>query len=158
MSTIAVDSIEPKTSGGAVLFPNRPCCHVRLTTSNSQDASNPYTTTGTDIKFDRIDINQGSCYDASTGRFTVPVAGIYEAKCSFLTDTSSTTNTQIEINKNGSGFHRGYCSVDNQHVQVHAHALLNCIAGNYITVQLDQGEIYISGDGVYSAFTVRLIG
>ena len=28
MSTIAVDSIEAKTSGGAVLFPNRPAFHV----------------------------------------------------------------------------------------------------------------------------------
>ena len=40
-------------SSGRVLFPQIPCACVTLTTSNTQDTSNPYTTTGTAILFDK---------------------------------------------------------------------------------------------------------
>ncbi len=170
MSKIFVDTIESKTSGGDITAngnvtingimtqPTIPCCQLRLTTSNAQDTSNPYTTTGTDIRFDRIEINQGNCYSESTGRFTVPVAGIYEVRCHLLSDTNTATNHQISIFKNGTAFHRGYHSVDSQFVELHAHALVECIAGNYITARLDQGELYISNDGIYSSFFVKLVG
>ena len=166
MSTLKVQNIQHTngtsgitiSSGGIITQPTIPCCQCRLTTSNAQDTSNRYTTSGTDIRFDRIEINQGNCYSESTGRFTVPVAGIYEVRCHFLTDTSTTTNSQINILKNGTSFHRGYMSVDNQFVELHAHALVECIAGNYITARLDQGELYISADGIYSSFFVRLVG
>ena len=46
-------------SSGRVQLPAIPCCHVKLTTSNSQDTSNPYTTTQTAVKFDSIILNQG---------------------------------------------------------------------------------------------------
>ena len=145
-------------ASGRVTQPQIPCCQLRLTTSNAQDTSNPYTTTGTDIRFDRIEINQGNYYSESTGRFTVPVAGIYEVRCHLLTNNDASTNAQITILKNGTAFHRGYHSVDNQFVELHAHALVDCIAGNYITVQLDQGNIYLSDDGIYSSFFVKLVG
>ena len=166
MSTIKVQNIQHTngtsgiaiSSGGVITQPTIPCCQLRLTTSNAQDTSNPYTTTGTDIRFDRIEINQGNCYSESTGRFTVPVAGIYEVRCHFLTKDDSTTNAQITILKNGTQFHRGYMSVDNQFVELHAHALVDCNASDYITVQVDQGNIYISDDGIYSSFFVKLVG
>ena len=145
-------------ASGRVTQPQIPCCQLRLTTSNAQDTSNPYTTTGTDIRFDRIEINQGNYYSESTGRFTVPVAGIYEVRCQFLSDNQTATNSQISIYKNGTSFHRGYQSVDNQHVELHAHALVECIAGNYITARLDQGELYISNDGIYSSYFIKLVG
>jgi len=146
------------SSGGIITQPAIPCCQCRLTTSNVHDTSNAFTTTGTDIRFDRIEINQGNCYSESTGRFTVPVAGIYEVRCHFLTHNDSTTNNQFSIFKNGTAFHRGYHGVDTQFVEFHAHALVECVAGNYITVQLDQGNIYISDDGIYSSFFVKLVG
>ena len=136
MSTLKVQNIQHTngtsgitvSSGGIITQPAIPCCQLRLTTSNAQDTSNPYTTTGTDIRFDRIEINQGNCYSESTGRFTVPVAGIYEVRCHFLSDNQTSTNSQISVFKNGTAFHRGFQSVDNQHVELHAHALVECVA------------------------------
>ena len=166
MSTLKVQNIQHTngtsgiviSSGGVITQPTIPCCQLRLTTSNVHDTSNPFTTTGTDIKFDRIEINQGSCYSASTGKFTAPVAGVYEVRCHLLTNNDASTNAQITILKNGTQFHRGYHSVDNQFVELHAHALVDCNASDYITVQLDQGNIYISDDGIYSSFFVKLVG
>ena len=56
-------------SSGRVSFPQIPCACVTLTTSNTQDTSNPYTITNADILFDKVTINQGSVYDSSNGRF-----------------------------------------------------------------------------------------
>jgi len=146
------------SSGGVMTLPQIPCCQVRLTTANTQDSSDPYTITSTDIKFDSIVLNQGSCYSASTGRFTIPVAGIYAVECQFLSGTSTSTNHQISILKNGSAVAYGYNSVDNQHVELHAHQLIECAVNDYITVQLLQGTFYIDANGFFTSFTVRLVG
>jgi len=143
---------------GVVKQPQIPCCQVRLTTANAQDTSNPYTTTGEDIKLDGIVLNQGSCYSASTGRFTIPVAGIYAVECQFLSGTDTSTNHQISIFKNGSAVAYGYNAVNSQHVELHAHQLIECAVNDYITVQLLQGELYIDANGFFSSFTVRLVG
>lgn len=156
-SILKVDEIQ-STSDGGVKFPTVPCCHVKLTTSNSQDTSNPYTTTSTNIKFDSIILNQGSCYSASTGAFTCPVAGVYAAQVQFLTNTGTTTNHQIALFHNSTTMHLGYNGVDSQHVELHAHALIDCAANDTISVQLGAGQIYIDSSGNYSSFTVRLVG
>tara|TARA_R100000700_G_scaffold6397_1_gene10000 strand:+ start:238 stop:741 length:504 start_codon:yes stop_codon:yes gene_type:complete len=146
-------------SGGRVNMPKIPCCMARLTTSNAQDGSNPYTSTGVDVRFDSILLNQGSCYSESTGRFVAPVAGIYAAECQFLANNSASTNIQFTIMKNGTvSLHHGYNSVDTQYVELHAHALVELAASDYISVRLNQGELYLDNNGRYSSFTVRLIG
>lgn len=145
-------------STGRVQLPAIPCCHVKLSTSNSQDTSNPYTTTNTNIKFDVVSLNQGSCYSSSTGAFTCPVAGVYAAEVQFLSDAGTNTNHQIKIRHNSSDVHLGYNGVNTQHVELHAHALIDCAANDTISVHLGSGSIYIDGSGNYSSFTVRLVG
>ena len=145
-------------SSGRVLLPQVPCCHVRLTTSNSQDTSNPYTTTGANIKFDSIQLNQGSCYSASTGAFTCPVAGVYAADFQVLSHAGTTSDHEIALLHNSTTIHRGYNSVDNEHVLLRAHALINCAVNDTISGQLNAGQIYIDIGGDYSSFTVRLVG
>ena len=145
-------------SSGRVQLPAIPCCHVRLTTANSQDTSNPYTTTGTNIKFDAVDVNQGSCYSTSTGEFTCPVAGVYAAEVQFLSNAATTTNHQILLKHNSSNAHIGYNGVDTQHVELHAFALIDCAVNDTISVHLGSGSIYIDANGAYSSFTVRLVG
>lgn len=145
-------------SSGRVQLPAIPCCHVKLTTSNSQDTSNPYETLSTNIKFDSIILNQGSCYSASTGAFTCPVAGVYAAQVQFLVNAGTTTNHQIALLHNSTTMHLGYNGVDTQHVEIHAHALIDCAANDTISVQLGAGQIYIDSSGNYSSFTVRLVG
>ena len=158
MSKLYVDEIRPKTSGSHVTMPEIPCCHVKLSTSNSQDTSNPYTTTDTNIKFDVVSLNQGSCYSSSTGAFTCPVAGVYAAEVQFLSHTGTTTNHQIALRHNSTTVHVGYNGVDSQHVGLHAHALIDCAANDTISVKLSSGQIYIDSSGNYSSFTVRLVG
>ena len=82
MSTMAVDSIEPKTSGGAVLFPNKPAFFARG--YGSLRASGAATINGLTIDsnnqivlFDEVTINVGSHFSNETGIFTVPAAGVY---------------------------------------------------------------------------------
>jgi len=145
-------------SSGRVLLPQVPCCHVKLTTSNSQDTSNPYTTTGTNIRFDSIVLNQGSCYSASTGTFTCPVAGVYEADVHFVSSNGTTDDQEINLFHNSTLVHRGYNSVDSQYVPIRAHALIDCAVNDTISVHLGQGEIYINSSGDYSSFTVKLVG
>ena len=145
-------------ASGRVTQSQIPCCHVRLTTSNAQDNSSPYSLDNTDIRFDSILTNQGNCYSESTGRFTVPVAGIYEFRVTLLSLNDTAENHQIVVNKNGTGIHKGYASLDSQYSQLEAHGLVDCSVNDYFTVQLNQGHIYIDGDGKFSSFTVRLVG
>jgi hypothetical protein len=145
-------------SSGRVLLPQVPCCHVRLTTSNSQDTSNPYTTLATNIKFDSIELNQGSCYSASTGAFTCPVAGVYAADVHLLSNNGATIDHEIKLLHNSTTVHFGYNGVDSQFVPIRAHGLIDCAVNDTISVQLTQGQIYINASGVYSLFTVRLVG
>ena len=48
--------------------------------------------------------NVGSCYDASTGRFTVPsgMNGLYQFTCSLYTNETGDTTNVMKIYKNGS--------------------------------------------------------
>ena len=87
MSTIAVDSIEPKTSGGAVLFPNRPAFKCRgygsMLASQVVNGVTVHSNSSIIYNWDSVDINRGSAFDNTTGRYTVPVAGLYRVECGF---------------------------------------------------------------------------
>ena len=145
-------------SSGRVQLPNIPCCFVQLTTSNSQDTSDPYEMEGSVIKFDKIVTNQGSCYSAGTGHFTCPVDGVYEASVTMLTSSSGTENHQIHLLKNSSTVASGYNAVNDQHVQMTASVILDCAANDTIAVQHANARLYINSSGQYSMFTVKLLG
>ena len=144
-------------SSGRVQLPAIPCCHVRLTTSNPTDTSNPYTSTGV-IKFDAVDVNQGSCYSTSTGLFTCPVAGIYSAYVQVLSANTLTTDHSLMLVKNSTNYAFSYNAVDSTHVETQCSALMDCAAGDTISAHLNSGGIYISTSNPYSAFIVRLVG
>ena len=146
------------SSGGVATLPQIPCCYVKLTTSNAQNPSNPYITYNTDIRFDNIILNRGSCYSETTGRFTVPVAGIYEAKFTILSHNNTTQDHSIIIKKNGATASHGYNDVASTHVPITTFYLSECAVGDYFTVQLSGGQIFIDSSGQYSAFSVKLVG
>ena len=166
MSTLKVQNIQHTngtsgitiSSGGVITQPAIPCCFVKLSTGNAQDSANPYEIYDTDIRFDAIGVNQGNCYSESTGRFTVPVAGVYEVKANLLTHNNTTQDHQIKINKNDSIVARAYHSVDSHYIPLAAHALVDCNVGDYFTVQLQTGQIYIDSAGTYTMYSVRLVG
>lgn len=149
-------------SSGRVLFPQIPCACVTLTTSNTQDTSNPYTTTGTAILFDKVSVNQGSVYDSSNGRFTAPVAGIYEFSYSLLKHSgSSSITTYIDMYKNGSAFlesgGRSYGSVSG-YLQISQKLLLSLAVNDYLTLRLMSGGININASGVNHSIVFKLVG
>ena len=146
------------SSGGVATLPQIPCCYVKLSTSNAQDTINPYTTLNTDIRFDNIILNRGSCYSESTGRFTVSVAGIYEAKFIFLSNNTHTQDNSITLQKNGVTVSHGFNGINNEHVPITTFYLSECVVGDYFTVQLNGGQIFIDASGTYSAFSVKLVG
>lgn len=146
-------------SSGRVNQPNGVFTYVQLTTSNAQDTVSPYTTTGTDIRFDNIKVNKSSSYTASNGRFTAPVAGVYRLSISFLKSNTSAA-CYFTILKNGSDTNiRGYSDV-NEYAPMFCEAFFDLAANDYLTVQLVAGEINITGinDGQYNHTLFELVG
>ena len=145
-------------SSGRMLVSNIPMCQAHLTTSNTQDTSNPYEVLTTPIKYDKIVLNEGSCYSASTGKFTAPVTGIYRVDSTLLTDAGTTANTNHKVYKNSTEVARSYNGVDTQHVQLFISVLVEANANDTIHTELQAGDIYIDSTGLYSSFNVQLIG
>jgi len=145
-------------SGGVVTLPQIPCCYVQLTTANAQDTSNPYTVTNTDIRFDKIVLNQGSCYSESNGRFTVPVSGVYEAKFMLTSSDNTTADHNIKLYKNGTNVCSGFNAVNSTYVPVTTFYLSDCDVGDYFTVQLASGDIFLNSTGILAVFSVKLVG
>jgi len=70
MSTLSVDSIEPKTSGQQVLFPTKPAFSATRHHASTADYMSGH------ITFDTITLNRGNCWDGN--KFQAPVAGVYQ--------------------------------------------------------------------------------
>ena len=83
MSTLAVDSIEPKTSGQQVLFPNKPSWRLKVSNNSNQEftSTGPHTITFQNLTADntRCHLDGGCTLDG--GVVTVPVTGTYALNC-----------------------------------------------------------------------------
>ena len=131
--------------------------NVQLSTGNSQDSSNPYTTTGTAIKFDVENYNSG-VYSASTGRFTAAVAGVYEITVTMISNSGAlnfsvmhndgSSDTDIGSGYAGSAFNTGTVT-----------AIRQMDVGDYIFVKLEGGStIYIQSGGNFNGASFKLLG
>ena len=78
-------------SGGRVTMSAQPCFFAYTYSNNTQDAAK---------SFDNIPINVGSHYNNANGRFTAPVAGIYEFRASYIGVQASDTVTRLKFFKN----------------------------------------------------------
>ena len=170
-SRILVDEIYGKTantsaltidSGGRVLLPQIPCACVTINLSNSQDTSNPYTTTGADILFNVVTLNQGSVYNSSNGRFTAPVAGIYEFSYTFLKDDAQNV-TYMDMYKNGVSYvpnagSRLYDENPSTYGSMSQKTLVDLAANDYLTLRLIAGGFHLDSGGSYHSVILKLVG
>ena len=168
MSTIAVDSIEPKTSGGGVTFPNRPAFFVRGQ-SNVATAGTPIN--GLTINsnnriatWSNIDINVGNNFNNTTGKYTVPVAGLYQVMFNIgYKAGSGYTEVALYLTPNDSVDY-GYIDVwSNNNSQYHAPSatvIVNATVGQEfaMTYDLQYTTAYSSGIKEYASFGAYLIG
>ena len=149
-------------SSGRVLFPQIPCACVGINLSNSQDTSNPYTTTGADILFNIVTINQGSVYNSSNGRFTAPVAGIYEFSYTFLKDDAQNV-TYFDMYKNGVSYvpnagSRLYDENPSTYGNMSQKTLVDLAANDYLTLRLISGGFHLDSAGSYHSIIFKLVG
>jgi len=147
-------------SSGVISQPAIPCACVGLTTANPDDTSNPYDpANGTIIKWDTVFVNQGSCYDSSTGRFKATNAGIWEMNYSILAANATSVDFELRIKKNGTETgQRIYDSVDNNHRQVNSVYLFDLAQNDYIEIAYISGGIYLNPTTQYSSVTWKFLG
>ena len=151
-------------STGRILLPQLPIACVTLTTSNTQDGTHPYSTTGADMLLDKITVNRGSVYNAANGRFTAPITGLYRLKYTFLRDDDSSANvTYFQVYKNGVAWSEAggasYTSAGTTNYSVTTNeTIVSMNANEFLTVRLIGGEIYLDGSGVYHSVIFELVG
>ena len=146
-------------STGRVKKPNGIFVYAQLTTSNPLDSSHPFTTLSTNIRFDEVKVNRGSAYNATNGRFTAPVAGIYRIHANLLKSNTG-TDTFFGIYKNGTDtLIRGYNAVAD-YAPVICEAFFDLSANDHLSVRLEAGEINMTAptSGQYNHVLFELVG
>jgi hypothetical protein len=153
---------------GRIKTPFQPCAIVKLDNDNSQGGQNstigPGGTnpSGSIIKFENIRRNTGSHYNASTGQFTCPVAGVYEVKFSSNINTSNGGFPAFPmIYRNGSLYLRAYDSISvSGWTQQAISAHIDCGAGDTLDIRLyvASGYMWADSDVDYTQVSFRFLG
>jgi hypothetical protein len=147
-----------KADGGQVLKPSNPAFRAYNSVNGFWYVNNNDT-----LIFDVTEYNIGNCYNTSNGRFTAPVAGVYQFN--FYTIVyGNLQNGAISLRKNGGAptsghnihFSPYYTSVSWSNVVYTTSLYLN--AGDYIFLINSTGvQIPIHGDD-WSSFSGYLVG
>ena len=120
-------------SGGRMTLPSQPCFHAGKYDDAGQIASGVYV-------FNSVDLNTGSCYNNTNGRFTAPVAGNYYFIATQQLYGSSSGSADVRFYKNGSAYlansPESYGQVPNSatHQTITHMAIIPLAAGDYVTV------------------------
>ena len=148
-------------SSGRVLTPTIPVFWAYSSTDSVSTAD-------TAIVFNLTDLNNGNHYSTSTGRFTAPVAAIYEFNVQALFRKNSVAggSGELTLYKNGSNVsgrglaYSGHGDADTNHHNVHFVYRMSLAVNDYVqpfTDNLSSGcDFYLSQRLAY--FTGRLIG
>jgi hypothetical protein len=118
----------------------------------------------TKIVYPTVNFDSASAYNASTGVYTVPTTGYYDVTVLFSIDgtfsTSAEMIVQIFQNSTSKSFSLTYASANNTGLTVSTHALLNCTAGDTITVQETNnisGPTYFNNSLGGNKFEIHLV-
>lgn len=146
MSTLFVDSIQPKTTGGQVIMPSNPAFRVSYGTSAAWISAGGNNVNKI-LEFNTASVNVGSHWNTGTHDFIVPVAGTYffYAQAYF---NSNNDNRELRIQRT---FANG--STD------YVHSIINAMeAGRDQTVTISDIYTLAAGDKVDFYFRVASSG
>jgi hypothetical protein len=80
-------------------------------------------------------INNGNHFNASTGRFTCPVDGIYR----IYFRVTATAATNVRLRKDGGGINEAYAGASNNNQRsVSSEAIVSCDANDYLHIQVSE--------------------
>jgi hypothetical protein len=137
--------------------------HTGILQITSQPAFSAYRDAGqvpanTVFVCNNIQVNTGSHYNGSTGRFTAPVAGTYLFAFHCMAIYSPTYYVNVAIRKNGTIISMGHGSPSS-----HDHTNVQCITtmavSDYVDAFVPPGYTPVYADsGVYNNFNGHLIG
>ena len=166
MSTIVTDSIEPKTTGGAVLFPNRPAFAVRGYGSSFHEIPVNGVTLHSSMQiinnWQSLDINRGNAFNNGQGVYTVPVAGMYQLHAGFGYK-SSTNYLKLAIfasstDDSNSGFIAGWSLNDGQHYNSQLSTIIEASVGQEFALGMSDSYSNPHTTLQYLWFSAYLIG
>ena len=129
---------------GYVNNPARPAFDVTV--------SNGSVSSGNTIVFNEADLNNGTHYSTSNGKFTAPITGTYLFYFGALKD-ATTAVARIKLLKNdGSYIHNRELRLDNRPTISYGENAATVIicslsSGNTVEVRVTEGTIYGSSDG-----------
>ena len=159
-SILKVSEIQDPTNGnsaltidssGRVLMPQRPAFHA--STNGAGSAS--YFTPGVAV-FPHADVNVGSCYSTSTGKFTAPIAGTYYFSGMMLGNQNS--RLFFHLRKNNSvinGTMIETVSVSSQYQTASTDCVVTLAVNDLVHLQLTNNDAYGSQ---YANFKGFLLG
>lgn len=151
MSTIAVDSIEPATSGKQVLFPQKPAFTAHRNSGGDISSGNV-------MVFNSTRVNIGNHFDTSTGKFTAPVAGTYFFNTTCLS-TSNASSNDLQIRVDGTNVAQARADVGSSaHNSVSVTVIVTLTANQVVDVYIAGGSGFYGSSGEYNTFCGYLIG
>ena len=135
---------------GYVTKPNMPI--ASLSDSGATDVSNAVLTSSN--FYNHTWVNQGSHFNASNGRFTCPVAGVY--RIYFRATTDQTQHTNVRLRRNGATINEAYANGDTGTTHSDSsEAVVNCSANDYLEIQASR--LKASGGTQHKQVTFQLL-
>ena len=136
-------------SSGRVKTPNVIHFHVKGSGGWIDHGSSDVTFFKTSTQAVDIQTNVDSCYDASTGRFTVPsgMDGLYQFNCNLYANDSGDSSNTGRIIKNGSAWTDTFFLVANaddySDNTIEFGWIMSLVAGDYVNIAV-RNDIYAS--------------
>ena len=140
-------------SVGRVTMPYQPAFCVRLNSGSYSSGT---------VAFDQVQVNVGSHYSTSNGRFTAPVAGRYVFFTQVASNRTTTTGDfGVDIRKNGAVIIRTYFgkNSNNVHAQCSGSCVIDLSANDWVDVsQYASAGTTLLANGNHTNFGGHFIG